>query len=172
MCNPAALQLSGELFMEEQSYRARCISEDAEALNLDCYLLQSQQPHQLHHNRCASIGWSLSTPFATHVRKVSHEQPQVPPSRPVSDTSSVVDEEEGCIPLSEFDFGAASGLIKPSPLNSKRRRRSSGHLELTEDCHSHTTLSSQQGSKKRRRLTLRNRALVAEDFDQILTQIF
>jgi hypothetical protein len=163
--------VSEELYMEELSYRSRCISEDTEVFNIECYLLQSPQTHEPNHNRCSSIDWSLSNPFATHVRKVSHDPPEAPPPRALSDTSLCVDEdEESCIPFSEFDFGATVGLVKSSSLNNKRRRRSSGQMETREDCCLSIAPSSEQISKKRR--TFRNRALVAEDFDQILTKIF
>jgi hypothetical protein len=164
-------QVSDELYVEELSYRSRCISEDTEEFNIECYLLQSPQTNEPNHNRCSSIEWSLSTPFATHVRKVSHDPPEAPPPRACSETSLFVDEDEGsCNPFSEFEFGAAVGLVKSSSLNNKRRRRSSGQLETPEDCCLLTGPYAEQGSKKRR--TFRNRALVAEDFDQILTKIF
>ena len=152
-----------ELTLEEQSFRARCISEDSGGL-----------VQIIHQHGCCSISSSLSSSgassIATHVRRVSQDE----------DTSAAEDLLIGLPEDSHNDVPSVSERGRLSP-GVKRRRESTCFTSDALEClESRESLEPSEVSsplpsslsKKRRRMPSRNRALIAEDFDQILTQIF
>lgn len=158
---PRAEEHREELSIEEQSFRDRCTTEETYGIN---ELFQQDQS-------CSDASSLLSThasSVSTHIRRVSQDEDN-------SAAGDILIDFPGDI---HNDFPSSSERGRHSP-GVKRRRESFGFisddLEPVDSSggHKQTDVADLSTlSKKRRRMPLRNRALVAEDFDQILTQIF